>query len=177
MNFEDISFTGDLTAQGHSLTSVGVGGLVGVIGENSTFMLTASSGEQKNKFDVTITSTIYTYGENLEVNIGAIVGSNENLATYIVEDTNSRLIANINAYEMSEILEQESSSMVVSEENVLTITGEDLSMTSSESQDCEYFCNVSFGSPKVEEISGVDLSHTLLVTNIGQANFALGTTL
>ena len=177
VNFEDISFTGDLTAQGHNLTSVGVGGLVGVIGENSTFMLTASSGEQKNKFDVTITSTIYTYGENLEVNIGAIVGSNENLATYIVEDTNSRLIANINAYEMSEILEQESSSMVVSEENVLTITGEDLSMTSSESQDCEYFCNVSFGSPKVEGISGVDLSHTLLVTNIGQANFALGTTL
>lgn len=170
VNFAGINFTGDLVAQGHSLLIVGAGGLVGYIGENSTFMMTASSGNTNN-FDVGITSTIYTYGENLIVNIGGVVGYNQNGVVYVVQDTNSTLIASINAYEMTEVTGQDTSTMTVTEEGALSTTGTHITGVSAESRNSSFYCNVTFSSPAVE--SGIDLSHTLIVTNIGTANFTI----
>ncbi len=190
VRFENIEYNGTLIVQGHSLEYVGAGGLVGrignvVSGDNSSFILTSSDGKV-NRFNVTINSTVYTYGESVSINIGAIVG--ENLATggNFVGNTNSKLDANIKAYEMSDILGSKTSVMTTvsrdvtadgttKKESFVNITGT-IEIASTDSSESKFFSKVTFESPD-KDGKEMDISHTLTVTNVGVADVELETSI
>lgn len=186
ISISGISYTGTLVAQGHSIDYVGVGGLVGKVGDadtgdNSTFALTryydAMTGTYKeNRFAVTINSTIYTYGESANLYIGAIVGENRGNGSSSVSNALSRLEANIETNEMSEQLTLKPSTMEVvsgsgSSSGEVNTTG-NIKTSSITAMDSRFYCKVSLRSP---EAGGTDIAHELTVLNVGVADFSLNT--
>lgn len=218
VNIQDVSYSGMLVAQGHSLEAVGVGGLVGQVGDlmaddNSTFSLTGSevyvktsdravvssktyyileNGEYKaverpvlsnlgnyfertfntNRFNVTIQSTVYTYGESVRLNIGAIVGENLANGSSYVDNANSRLDAEIHTLDMSEVLQNTKSTMEVverDEETIVNVSGA-IGASSILCSNSKFYCYVEFNCPNSESS---DFAHSLTVLNVGDANLGL----
>ena len=222
VSIEDVTVSGQLVAQGHSLEVVGVGGLVGQVGDlisddNSTFALTSTYEYVKttdkvvssskvyytlgngrydvvtnavaadlgdyfervyktNKFDVTIDSTIYTYGESVSICIGAVVGENKAHGSSYVSNTDSKLVADIHTFDMSEILQSSKGTMTVIErevgstkESVVDIVGE-ITPSSIGSLNCRFYCKVEFDCPNS---NGSDFAHSLSVLNVGSADIRL----
>jgi hypothetical protein len=130
-----------------------------------------------NKFDVTISSTIYTYSENSSISIGAIVGHNASLGSSYAASTASKLVATVNAYEMSEILDNKTSTMIITKGDALAGTSDSLTTTDSitlgtiENTNCEYYCDVTFTSPDSAE--QMDIVQVLTVNNVGDAKYSL----
>ncbi len=129
-----------------------------------------------NKFDVTIDSTIYTYGESVSICIGAVVGENKAHGSSYVSHTNSKLVADIHTFDMSEILQSSKGSMIVVEresgskkEIVVDIVG-DITPSSIGSLDCRFYCDVKFECPNS---NGADFAHSLNVLNVGSADIKL----
>ncbi len=184
INISGVSFNGMLVAQGHSIKYVGIGGLVGKVGDaelndNSAFILSKYYDEtaqtyKENSFNTTINSTIYTYGESVSLDIGAVVGQNRANGSSSAADVVSRLVSNIETNEMSEQFELTPSSMVVvagsGESKDSVDTKGTIKSSSITATNCSFYCNVSFKSPNAE---GTDIAHLLTVLNIGLADYSL----
>lgn len=130
-----------------------------------------------NIFAVEIASTVYTYGTNVDVNIGAIVGENLGVGSSYVSNTNSILGANINIFEMTSsatepddariwVVEKEVEGEKVSE---VETTGK-IKSSSIGSIESKFYCDVKFHSMKS---GSTDTSHNVTVVNVGNADFGI----
>ena len=88
VDFEDISFNGNLDATGLSVSEIGAGGLAGRV-EDGAIISISKDSQEFNSFTSTITVQVYVYGTSANIYLGGIIGLDKANGNHSIAYTNA----------------------------------------------------------------------------------------